>query len=739
MRRFLPVPAPQDSGVPRAVPATTPIQDNALRAVYAVGTTLVLLTLFAAGWLISRDREAVERNAELHLDNFAVVLAEHTRRLFDEGTFGQLDIVRGSGAPSPEVIGRLQDLQAKFGALYGSLELGYSGRILLFRNDGLLLAALPEVPGGLGRSYASHPVFAYAPQTGEAGALKGHGIIERDARLVAFRKIKDFPALVVISSPLEELLAPWRRAALVIGAGAAFVTLITVAAMILLGRQLRLTGTLSQEVLDNETRLNSIITSAMDAIVTVDEQQKVILFNAAAERTFACGASEALGSPLDRFIPERYRASHREHVRRFGESGTTVRRMGGELVLSGLRTNGQEFPIDASISHTTVGGRKFYTVILRDVTERQVAVERQQQAQRDLQESEQRLLSIIGSAMDAIITIDDAQNIVLFNSAAEKIFRCASKDAIGTSINRFIPDRYRPSHSEFVKRFGDAGMTMRRMGGELVLSGLRADGEEFPIDASISHVTVGGRKFYTVILRDVTARQKSAEALNRSNQELRDIYGQMHQVREAERTRIARELHDELAQWLTALKMDVSWISSRLPAEEQALITRTQRMKGVVDNTVAAVRRIAADLRPVMLDDLGFVAAIEHLLYELSERAGILVSLQGDKEDIDVQEPLATAVYRMVQEALTNVARHSGAKSVEVKVQRSAHNLRVSVRDNGRGLHPDPNRKSYGLLGIRERARTLGGNANIYSPPEGGTVVEIEVPLETHTVQGAVT
>ena len=183
--------------------------------------------------------------------------------------------------------------------------------------------------------------------------------------------------------------------------------------------------------------------------------------------------------------------------------------------------------------------------------------------------------------------------------------------------------------------------------------------------------------------------------------------------------------------------MDASWIASKLPPDLQALATKAQRMKGVVDNTVAAVRRIAADLRPVMLDDLGFIPAIENLLYELSERAGIVVGLHGDKEEIDLKEPLATAVYRMVQEALTNVARHSGASAVEVRVHTEADSLHLSVRDNGRGLAPDPNRKSYGLLGIRERARTLGGEARIYSPPEGGTVVEIRVPLQAYAAQGA--
>jgi len=340
--------------------------------------------------------------------------------------------------------------------------------------------------------------------------------------------------------------------------------------------------------------------------------------------------------------------------------------------------------------------------------------------------------------MDAIITVDEEQKIVLFNVAAERTFGCPAAQALGTPIDAFIPLRYRAVHRDHVKRFGEAGATMRRMGGDLVLEGLRAGGEEFPIDASISHVTVAGRKFYTVILRDITARQQAAEALRRSNQELRDIYEQMHEVREAERTRIARELHDELAQWLTALKMDASWIASRLPADQAPLVAKAQRMKGVVDNTVAAVRRIASDLRPVMLDDLGLIPAVENLLYDLSERSGIAVGLQGDKDEVDLKEPLATAVYRMVQEALTNVARHSGASSVEVEVHKT-DTLRVRVRDNGKGLRPDPNHKSYGLLGIRERARTLGGRAEIYSPPEGGTIVDIEIPLQVHAVTGETT
>jgi PAS domain S-box-containing protein len=721
------------------VSPTNTLQEKARKAVHGLGFMLVAMTVAAAAWMILRDRESTYRAAELHLDNFAVVIAEHTRLALRRRDAAPLEVPGAASADPALDPGLHQRFDAQLGDLYQSLELGYTGRVLLFRDDGTLLVALPRVEGGAGRNYGQHPLFAHARAGGASGAMTSTGIIEAEEdRLLAFRKVRDHPLLVVISSPVAEILAPWRQDALVVSLGAFLFAALITAGTLLLRHQLRVTASLSREVAENETRLNSIIQSAMDALISVDEQQKIILFNAAAERIFGCTAAEALGTSLDRFIPERHRLAHREHLRRFGEAGSTMRRMGGTFVLSGLRANGEEFPIDASISHTTVAGRKFYTVILRDVTERQRALVREREAQMQLEESERRLQSIIGSAMDAIITIDAEQKIVLFNVAAEKTFGCPAAEAIGAPLERFIPARYRALHRAHVKRFGEAGVTMRRMGGDLVLEGVRATGEEFPIDASISHVTVGGRKFYTVILRDITARQQAAEALKRSNQELREIYEQMHQVREAERTRIARELHDELAQWLTALKMDASWIASRLPAEHAPLVAKAQRMKGVVDNTVAAVRRIAADLRPVMLDDLGLVPAVENLLYDLSERTGIVVGLQGDKDEIDLKDPLATAVYRMVQEALTNVARHSGASSVEVEV-RKTDSLHVRVRDNGQGLRPDPNHKSYGLLGIRERARTLGGNAQIYSPPEGGTIVDIEIPLQVHAESGAAT
>jgi len=185
--------------------------------------------------------------------------------------------------------------------------------------------------------------------------------------------------------------------------------------------------------------------------------------------------------------------------------------------------------------------------------------------------------------------------------------------------------------------------------------------------------------------------------------------------------------------------MDVSWLAGRLPAEDERVQEKVERMRRLVDSTVTSVRRIAHDLRPAMLDDLGLVPAIEHLLHAFSERSGIVVGLDADAEEIEFRDPLTTAVYRMVQEALTNVARHARATEVRVAIRVAGSHLVISARDNGIGISAEKlyGAKSLGILGIKERARTLGGSAEIYSPRAGGTVVEIRVPVQQYRGTGA--
>jgi PAS domain S-box-containing protein len=252
-------------------------------------------------------------------------------------------------------------------------------------------------------------------------------------------------------------------------------------------------------------RLQGIVGSAMDAIITINDAQRIVLFNPAAERMFGVPAEQALGEHISRFIPERYRAGHTEHIRRFTETGVTNRQMGSLGAINGLRADGEEFPIEASISQVDMGDERLATVILRDITERKAAEEA-------LLESRRRMEGIVNSAMDALITVDEEQRIMLFNPAAERMFGVPACEAVGAPIERFIPERFRAGHAEHIHRFKEAGVTNRRMGALGAISGLRANGQEFPLEASISKVEVGDLKIATVILRDITEREANEEA-----------------------------------------------------------------------------------------------------------------------------------------------------------------------------------------------------------------------------------
>jgi PAS domain S-box-containing protein len=378
---------------------------------------------------------------------------------------------------------------------------------------------------------------------------------------------------------------------------------------------------------ESQARLRGMVDSAMDAIISVDSEQRILLFNRAAETMFHCPAAEAIGQPLDRFIPQRFRAVHAAHIEAFGQTGITTREMARARTVHGLRANGEEFPLEASISQVEAGGQKIYTVIMRDVTERERADERFRQliegapngmvmvdqsgqivlvnaeieksfgytrdellgqpiellvperfrahhpthrdgfiaapttrpmgagrdlyglrkdgsqfpveiglnplqtdqgtmvlgtivditerkrAEETLRRSQEQLAGVIGSAMDAIISVDEDQRIVLFNAAAERMFLYPAEEAIGQPLNRFIPKRFRPTHRGHIEDFGRTHVTKRSMGALGAIFGLRADGEEFPIEASISQLESEGRKFYTVILRDITERKSAEEAL----------------------------------------------------------------------------------------------------------------------------------------------------------------------------------------------------------------------------------
>jgi len=352
--------------------------------------------------------------------------------------------------------------------------------------------------------------------------------------------------------------------------------------------------------------------------------------------------------------------------------------------------------------------------------------------------NEARMMAIIRSSMEAIITIDEQQRIVLFNPMAEQVFGCTAMDAIGASLERFIPERFRAAHARHVEQFGVTGVSDRQMGRQRVLSGLRANGEEFPIEASISQTRDGGARLYTVMLRDVTERVRAEHAQQRAREELRELSANLQKIREDEKTRIARELHDDLGQQLTALKMDISSVEETLGGSASELVRdHLQGMRRLIDATVASVRRIAADLRPVMLDDLGLIPAVEWLANDFTNRYGIDVERDIETGDARFSPAGATALFRIVQEALTNVARHADATLVTLSLRAGDEAFVLRIADNGQGAHRDGELagKSFGLLGIRERAHMLGGAVDIQTSQGNGFALSVTIPAEAVQMQ----
>ena len=526
----------------------------------------------------------------------------------------------------------------------------------------------------------------------------------------------------VLLAAVAALLGFHRDIMLVTAAGLG--AAVALPAIVVIWREIAQRRAAVRELHDVQARVGGIVESAMDAIITIDESQRVVQFNAAAERVFRWPRAAVLGQPLGLLIPQRFRGAHIAHVAHFGETSVTSRGMGQQAVLRGLRADGAEFPIEASISQHVEGGHRLFTVILRDVTER---VEREAL----LAGSEARLRGVVDSAMDSIITVDERQHIVLFNAAAEEVFGCPRDQALGAPLDWFIPERFRARHRELMRDFGESGASSRRMGHARVVAGLRRNGEEFPIEASISQLVEDGQRYFTVILRDVTARVRAEKALSKSRDEIQSLALAASTAREQEKSRIARELHDELGQALTALKIDVGWLREHLGEPPLEVALKIDAMQSLLDGTVAAARRISSDLRPLMLDDLGLTAAAEWLVHNFTQRTGIPCELAMGRGDLDLPDPYATTVFRVLQECLTNVAKHADATRVDVTLERDADEVFLTVRDDGRGFSPDAPRSpgSFGIIGLRERTYLVGGEVEIESAPDRGTKVALRVPL----------
>jgi len=439
----------------------------------------------------------------------------------------------------------------------------------------------------------------------------------------------------------------------------------------------------SDERLNQSRRqLQGILESAMDAIISTDAQQRIILFNTAAEHVFRCPASDAIGTSLERFIPKQFRARVVRHMRRFRQTGGANRKLGRLGTLYGLRADGEEFPIEASISQVHLGGQHIYTVILRDITDRL----REEATLR-------RQVELLHLSHDAIFAWSEDDGIQFWSKGAAQLYGYVSSEVLGIAPRAL---------------FKDASTPWQQMEAELHERGLwegefdRVTKAGRAVVVSSRLQLVSGRGARTVILetdRDITERR-------RLQQEVLEILG-------AEQRRIGQDLHDGLCQHLAGIEFRAAVIASQLAVAPEAQ-REIVKIGELIREGARQARMLSRGLSPVSLEAEGLMSALKELVESAGDLFGTCCRFECAKSVAVPDNVVATHLYRIAQEAISNAARHGRAKSIVVVLEKTIEGIQLSIRDDGCGFRVSPSRaRGMGLHTMRYRAELIGATLTI--------------------------
>lgn len=345
-----------------------------------------------------------------------------------------------------------------------------------------------------------------------------------------------------------------------------------------------------------------------------------------------------------------------------------------------------------------------------------------------LKESEERYNALFDRSLSYIYIHDFEGQFIDANEAALKALGYKRKEIFPLNFASLLDKSQMPKALQTLEEIRRSGQQKKPIEYKLK----RKDGKTIWVETEGSLLYKDGKPYAVQgIARDITERKRGEEILRESREQLRRLAAHLQSIREEERMVIAREIHDELGQALTALKMDLSWVNKRLPEGQSSLIKKTESMSELIDSTIQTVQRISAELRPGLLDDIGLLAAMEWQAEEFQKRTGIACELSVDSLDVALDSERSTAIFRIFQETLTNISRHANATRAKANLVIKNRNLELIIKDNGKGITEekisDP--KSLGLIGIQERVHFLGGNINIKGIAKKGTTVTVSIPL----------
>jgi PAS domain S-box-containing protein len=343
---------------------------------------------------------------------------------------------------------------------------------------------------------------------------------------------------------------------------------------------------------------------------------------------------------------------------------------------------------------------------------------------------------LLDNVRESIVATNSRNEITFWNKGAEVLFGYAAEEALSKKAEDLIIPTGADSFSQWRDELERVRNTDRWTGQALRR---RADGTLLWADISVSRIldNEGNLSGLVAIHRDITEDRRQQEIIRESGERMRNLAASLMEVREQERTLISRELHDELGQALTRLNIDLTWLTERLP--KQLKTKRARSIVPLVQRTIETVQHLAYQLRPPILDDLGLEAAIEWQAQEFIEWHGGKCNLDLHIEKLKSNLLRDTAVFRIVQEALTNIARHARAGSIDLRARISDHGLEVEIADDGVGL-PDEklaSGQSLGLIGMRERAAALGGHVDFSRRLPTGTIITVRMPLQLNSSREA--
>ena len=468
---------------------------------------------------------------------------------------------------------------------------------------------------------------------------------------------------------------------------------------------------------------NTILQASLDAILGVDSKGVLISWNKQAEKVFGWKEEEVLGKRFtDVIIPERHRERDIKIMEHYLETGK------GDvfnkiLEVNVLNKEGKEFMVEFTNVPLEQNGIKYFCTFMRDISQRKLW-------ERELKDSEQKYKMLFeNNPLPMWMFTIPGRKVIEVNNAATSHYGYSREEFLNLNVVDLRPEEDKPLFMEEARKFSQG---IRTAG---VWRHKKKNGEIIYVEIFRDDIIYQGQPVRLVLANDISEKFRTEERLKESYEELRTLASHLQEIREEERAVIAREIHDELGQQITGLKMDVSWISKRLQSEEKTIHLKIKSILELLDETVKTIRKIATELRPSILDDLGLIDALQWYSLEFEKRYKIPVSFQTAMDELSITKNASIGLFRIYQESLTNVARHSGATFVNSRISINNSVIELTIEDNGKGFDATQinKKKTLGLLGMKERTIMLGGNYIINSEPGKGTAVIVSVPLSMHT------